>query len=36
VVDNAKVVAETKIYKMIPEIASFIDSEGNDNMKQDN
>jgi len=35
VVDNAKVAAETKAYKIIPEIASFIDSNGNDNMKQE-
>jgi len=35
VVDNAKVAAETKAYKMIPEIASFVDSAGNDNMKQE-
>jgi hypothetical protein len=35
VVDNARVAAETKAYKMIPEIASFVDSEGNDNMKQE-
>ena len=35
VVDNAKVVAETKAYKMIPEIASFVDADGNDNMKQE-
>ena len=35
VVNNAKVAAETKAYKMIPEIASFVDSEGNDNMKQE-
>jgi len=35
VVDNAKVAAETKAYKMIPEIASFVDGEGNDNMKQE-
>ena len=35
VVDNAKVAAETKAYKMIPEIASFVDSDGNDNMKQE-
>jgi hypothetical protein len=33
VVDNAKVAAETKAYKMIPEIASFVDNDGNDNMK---
>ena len=35
VVDNAKVAAETKAYKMIPEIASFVDSDGNDYMKQE-
>ncbi|MFA5044921.1 MAG: conjugal transfer protein MobC [Paludibacter sp.] len=35
VVDNAKVAAETKAYKMIPEIASFVDGDGNDNMKQE-
>ena len=35
VVDNAKVAVETKAYKMIPEIASFVDSAGNDNMKQE-
>ena len=35
VVDNAKVAVETKTYKMIPEIASFVDSDGNDNMKQE-
>jgi len=35
VVDNAKIAVETKAYKMIPEIASFIDSDGNDNMKQE-
>lgn len=35
VVDNAKVAAETKAYKMIPEIASFVDNDGNDNMKQE-
>lgn len=35
VVDNAKVAAETKAYKMIPEIASFVDSDGNDHMKQE-
>lgn len=35
VVDNAKVAAETKAYKMIPEVASFVDSDGNDNMKQE-
>ena len=35
VVDNAKVAAETKAYKLIPEIASFIDSDGNDTLKQE-
>ena len=35
VVDNAKVAAEAKTYKMIPEIASFIDSDGNDILKQE-
>jgi hypothetical protein len=35
VVDNAMVAAETKAYKMIPEIASFVDSDGIDNMKQE-
>lgn len=33
VVDNVKVAAETKNYKMIPEIASFVDKDGNDTMK---
>ena len=33
VVDNAKVAAEAKAYKMIPEIASFIDSDDNDILK---
>jgi hypothetical protein len=35
VVDNTKVAAETKAYKIIPEIASFVDSDGIDNMKQE-
>lgn len=35
VVDNAKVAAKTKAYKMIPEIASFVDSDGNDTLKQE-
>jgi hypothetical protein len=35
VVDNAKVAAETRAYKMIPEIASFVDSDGNDTLKQE-
>ena len=35
VVDNAKVADETKAYKMIPEIASFVDSDGNDTLKQE-
>jgi len=35
VVDNAKVAAETKAYKMIPEIASFVDGNGNDTLKHE-
>lgn len=35
VVDNAKVAAETKAYKMIPEIASFVDRDGNDTLKHE-
>ncbi len=34
VVDNEKVSAETKAYKMIPQILSFTDEHGDDNMKQ--
>ena len=34
VVDNEKVSAETKAYKKIPQILSFADEHGNDNMKQ--
>jgi len=34
VVDNEKVAAETKAYKKIPQILSFTDENGNDNMKQ--
>ncbi|MDP2335919.1 MAG: conjugal transfer protein MobC [Bacteroidota bacterium] len=34
VVDNAKVDAETKTYKKIPVITSFIDGQGNDRMKE--
>lgn len=34
VVDNAKVDAETKSYKKIPVISSFIDGKGNDRMKE--
>ncbi|GEM_PF-2176955 len=34
VVDNEKVCAETKAYKKIPQILSFTDEQGNDNMKQ--
>lgn len=34
VVDNEKVSAETKAYKKIPQILSFTDEDGNDNMKQ--
>lgn len=35
VVDNAKVAAETKVYKKIPEILSFVDKNGNDKMKEE-
>lgn len=35
VVDNEKVAAETKAYKKIPEILSFTDENGKDNMKQE-
>ncbi|WP_306349904.1 conjugal transfer protein MobC [Flavobacterium sp. '19STA2R22 D10 B1'] len=34
VVDNEKVASETKVYQKIPEILSFIDKNGKDNMKQ--
>ena len=34
VVDNEKVACETKGYQKIPEILSFIDEDGKDNMKQ--
>ena len=34
VVDNAKVDAETRKYKKIPVITSFIDGQGNDRMKE--
>lgn len=34
VVDNEKVASETKGYQKIPEIISFIDEKGKDNMKQ--
>jgi hypothetical protein len=34
VVDNQKVASETKDYQKIPEILSFIDENGKDNMKQ--
>ena len=34
VVDNAKVSAETKVYQKIPNIASFLDTDGNDTMRQ--
>lgn len=33
VVDNEKVVAETKKYQKIPQIRSFLDSEGKDQMQ---
>ncbi|MCH5685470.1 YWFCY domain-containing protein [Niabella sp. W65] len=35
VVDNEKVAAETKAYKKIPQIFSFTDENGADNMKQE-
>jgi hypothetical protein len=35
VVDNDKVAAETKAYQKIPEILSFLDAQGKDNMKQE-
>lgn len=34
VVDNEKVAAESKAYKGIPQIMSFVDDQGEDNMKQ--
>lgn len=34
-VDNEKVSAETKAYKKIPQILSFTDENGADNMKQE-
>ncbi|MEG1502487.1 MAG: hypothetical protein RR370_03760, partial [Synergistaceae bacterium] len=34
VVDNAKVAAETKAYEPIPAVASFVDTNGEDKMKQ--
>ncbi|MDM1044727.1 YWFCY domain-containing protein [Myroides sp. 1354] len=34
VVDNEKISAETKAYKKIPQILSFTDEDGNDNMQQ--
>ncbi|MFH6967208.1 conjugal transfer protein MobC [Flavobacterium sp. FlaQc-28] len=35
VVDNEKVATETKAYQRIPEILSFVDEQGNDQMKQE-
>jgi hypothetical protein len=35
VVDNEKVAAETKAYQKIPEILSFVEKNGKDNMKQE-
>lgn len=35
VVDNEKVAAETKVYQKIPQILSFIDEQGDDQMKQE-
>jgi hypothetical protein len=35
VVDNEKVASETKAYQKIPEILSFVDAQGEDQMKQE-
>ncbi len=35
VVDNEKVASETKAYQKIPQILSFVDEQGEDNMKQE-
>ncbi len=35
VVDNEKVASETKAYQKIPDIVSFVNEEGEDNMKMD-
>ncbi|MNQ53819.1 hypothetical protein D3C85_678670 [compost metagenome] len=35
VVDNGKVASETKAYKKIPQILSFVDKNGEDKMKQE-
>src|SRR5690606_28368907 len=35
VVNNEKVAAETKAYQKIPQILSFVDDSGTDNMKQE-
>lgn len=35
VVDNTKVAQETKAYQKIPQIVSFLDEKGQDNMKQE-
>ncbi|WP_281638143.1 conjugal transfer protein MobC [Flavobacterium marginilacus] len=35
VVDNEKVVSETKDYQKLPQILSFVDAQGKDNMKQE-
>src|SRR5690606_35687865 len=35
VVDNDKVAAETKAYQQIPQILSFVNESGADNMKQE-
>jgi len=34
-VDNDKVASETKAYQKIPQILSFVDEQGEDNMKQE-
>src|SRR5690606_11023887 len=35
VLDNEKVVAETKVYQQIPEIFSFVDEQGENKMQQE-
>ena len=35
IVDNEKVVSETKAYQKIPEILSFVNDQGEDKMKQE-
>ncbi len=35
IVDKDKVASETKAYQKIPQILSFVDEQGEDNMKQE-